>query len=232
MGPTNRDGLAPYHTFIIEAPGNLAYDGGLDDDGQLVDFYTYPEHGYANQESVEAQLNGKFGALHFVTGLFYFAENGANIQFPVTFAASPDGYFEQDQRAESEAVYGNVGYEITPALRLSAGVRYTRDNQSGGYPARPYGGADTFKPHNPVIATDYEVGIKGEPFPGWQSISFAIERVAEPLVPVSEDTSRVLSLNSYEAIGNTANPPCRTTGSCRSSWRALSARFWLRNAWQ
>lgn len=268
-GTNDRDGLAPYHTFIIEAPGNLAYDGGLrnsgeaanpynnntgqanqvettassygvsltaegvltdqlkgrlitsyrsskytgglDDDGQLVDFYTYPEHGYANQESVEAQLNGKFGVLDFVTGLFYFAENGANIQFPVTFAASPDGYFEQDQRAQSEAVYGNVGYEITPALRLSAGARYTRDKkhadadlgfapvfgdehtwseptwdvsatykiqplltayatisrgyQSGGYPARPYGGADTFKPYNPVIATDYEVGIKGEPFP-------------------------------------------------------------------
>jgi iron complex outermembrane receptor protein len=268
-GTNDRDGLAPYHTSIIEAPGNLAYDGGLrnsgeaanpynnntgqanqvettassygvsltaegvltdqlkgrlitsyrsskytgglDDDGQLVDFYTYPEHGYANQESVEAQLNGKYGALDFVTGLFYFEENGANIQFPVTFAASPDGYFAQDQRAQSEAVYGNVGYEITPAFRLSGGVRYTRDKkhadadigfappfadehtwseptwdvsatykiqplltayatiargyQSGGYPARPYGGADTFKPYNPVIATNYEVGIKGEPFP-------------------------------------------------------------------
>ena len=268
-GTNDRDGLAPYHTFIIEAPGNLAYDGGLrnsgeaanpynnntgqanqvettassygvsltaegvltdqlkgrlitsyrsskytgglDDDGQLVDFYTYPEHGYANQESVEAQLNGKFGVLDFVTGLFFFEENGANIQFPVTFASFPGGYFAQDQHAQSEAVYGNVGYEITPAFRLSGGVRYTRDKkhadadigfappfadehtwseptwdvsatykiqplltayatiargyQSGGYPARPYGGADTFKPYNPVIATNYEVGIKGEPFP-------------------------------------------------------------------
>jgi iron complex outermembrane receptor protein len=268
-GSNDRDGLAPYHTFIIEAPGNLAYDaglrnsgeaanfynnntgqanqvettsssygvsltaegvltdaltgrlitsyrssnytGGLDDDGQLVDFYSFPEHGHATQHSVEAQLNGKFGRLDFVTGLFFFDEDGANIQLPVTFAGSPDGYFEQDQRTQSEAVYGNVGYEITPAFRLSGGVRYTRDKkdafanlgfappfadkhtwseptwefsgtykiapllttyatisrgyQSGGYPARPYGGADTFKPYNPVTATDYEVGIKGEPLP-------------------------------------------------------------------
>jgi iron complex outermembrane recepter protein len=267
-GSNDRDGLAPYHTFIIEAPGNLAYDGGLrnsgeaanpynnntgqanqvettassygisltadgvisdelkgrvitsyrsskytgglDDDGQDVDFYSFPEHGFADQHSVEAQLNGQFGLLDFVTGLFFFDEDGSNIQIPVTFAGSTGGYFEQDQRTQSEAVYGNVGYQITPAFKLSGGVRYTRDKkdalanlgdgfpfgdrhtwseptweisgtykiqplltayatisrgyQSGGYPARPYGGAATFRPYDPTTATDYEVGLKGEPF--------------------------------------------------------------------
>lgn len=195
---------------LIASYRSSRYTGGLDDDGQFVDFYSYPEHGNAAQHSVEAQLNGKFSQLDFVTGLFFFDEDGANIQQPVTFAASPDGYFEQDQRTQSEAIYGNMGCQITPELRLAAGVRYTRDKkdafadigippafadrhswseptwevsgtykvaplltayatvsrgyQSGGYPARPYGGPDIFKPYNPVIATDYEMGIKGEPF--------------------------------------------------------------------
>ncbi len=268
-GNNDRDGLAPYHTYIIEAPGNLAYDGGLrnsgeasnpynnntgqanqvettassygvsvtatdvftqsltgkliasyraskytgglDDDGQLVDFYSYPEHGRATQHSVEPQINGKFGLIDFVTGVFVFDENGANIQIPVTFAGFPDGYFEQDQHTQSNAIYGNVGYQLTPDFHVAGGARYTHDKkdafanigspptfsgnktwsqatweisgtykiaplltayatiatgyQSGGYPARPYGGASIFKPYNPVTATDYEVGLKGEPFP-------------------------------------------------------------------
>ena len=195
---------------LITSYRSSRYTGGLDDDGQLVDFYSYPEHGNATQHSVEAQLSGMFAQLDFVTGLFFFDEDGANIQQPVTFAASADGYFEQDQRTQSEAIYGNLGYQITSELRLAAGARYTRDEkdafanigippafadrhswsqptwevsatykiaplltayatvargyQSGGYPARPYGGPDIFKPYNPVIATDYETGIKGEPF--------------------------------------------------------------------
>jgi iron complex outermembrane receptor protein len=196
---------------LITSYRSSNYTGGLDDDGQIVDFYSYPEHGHATQHSVEAQLNGKFDQLDFVTGVFFFDEEGANIQRPVTFASFPDGYFEQNQRTLSTAVYGNVGYQITPAFRLSGGARYTHDKkhayadlgfappfsddrtwsqptwevsgtyklaplltayatisrgyQSGGYPARPYGGAGTFKPYNPVTATDYEVGIKGEPLP-------------------------------------------------------------------
>jgi iron complex outermembrane receptor protein len=269
-GSNDRDGLAPYHTFIVEDAGlggaykdglrnsgeaanpynnntgqagqvettassygvgltaqgvitdeltgrlitsyrSSSYTGGLDDDGQLIDYYSYPEHGHATQHSVEAQLNGKYGALDFVTGLFFFDEDGANIQIPVTFAGGTDGYFEQDQRTQSEAVYANVGYQITPDFKLSGGARYTRDKkdayanvgfvppfgdrqtwskptwevsgtykiapllttyaavsrgyQSGGYPARPYGGANIFKPYSPVTATDYEVGLKGEPLP-------------------------------------------------------------------
>ena len=178
-GGNARDGLAPYRTFIIESPGNLAYDGGLrnsgeardpydnntgqvnqvettassyglsltaqnvftdnltgrliasyrssrytgglDDDGQLVDFYSYPEHGNATQHSVEAQLNGKFAQLDFVTGLFFFDEDGANIQQPVTFAASPDGYFEQDQRTRYRSHQIGGAHVVEPQL-AGAGI--------------------------------------------------------------------------------------------------------------
>ena len=37
---------------------------------------------------------------------------------------------------------------------------YARGFQSGGYPARPFGGADTFKAYDPTFADSVEIGIK------------------------------------------------------------------------
>ena len=36
-----------------------------------------------------------------------------------------------------------------------------RGYESGGFPARPYGGAATFIPYNPTFATNFETGLKG-----------------------------------------------------------------------
>ena len=33
---------------------------------------------------------------------------------------------------DSEAIYGNVGYHFTDALRVSAGLRYTQDDKHAG----------------------------------------------------------------------------------------------------
>jgi iron complex outermembrane receptor protein len=45
---------------------------------------------------------------------------------------------------------------------LSAYATVQRGYESGGYPARPYGGAAQFVAYNPTYATNYEVGLKGK----------------------------------------------------------------------
>ncbi|MEO1406077.1 MAG: TonB-dependent receptor plug domain-containing protein, partial [Pseudomonadota bacterium] len=58
------------------------YEGGLDDDGALLDFLSFPEVGEAEQFSIEAQLSGQTGIIDYVGGFYYFEEDGFNFQSP------------------------------------------------------------------------------------------------------------------------------------------------------
>src|SRR6185295_5410616 len=104
------------------------YKAGLDDDGFFDDFLSFPERGRADQQSAELQLTGDVGAIDYVAGLYWFHENGKNVQDPTIFLGGP-GDFLLKQTVESEAIYGNVGYHFTDALRVSAGLRYTQDDK-------------------------------------------------------------------------------------------------------
>ena len=107
------------------------YKAGLDDDGFFDDFLSFPERGRADQQSAELQLTGDFGAFDYVAGLYWFHENGKNVQDPTIFLGGP-GDFLLKQTVDSEAVYGNVGYHFSDALRVSAGLRYTEDDKHAG----------------------------------------------------------------------------------------------------
>lgn len=104
------------------------YGSGLDDDAVAATLFTYPEKGFAYQESAELQLNGEFGNWDFVAGLYSFEEEGLNFQYPNFFAGGA-GAFLLEQTAESQAIYANVGFQTTDRLRLSAGARYTQDDK-------------------------------------------------------------------------------------------------------
>ena len=105
------------------------YESGLDDDGFIDDFLSFPEIGTADQTSIELQLNGEYGAWDFVSGIYYFEESGANDQNPTVFLGGL-GDFLLGQEVESFAVYANVGYEISDELRLSGGLRHTSDDKT------------------------------------------------------------------------------------------------------
>lgn len=113
---------------FIYADRSSEYGSGLDDDSVAATLFTYPETGYADQESAELQLYGDFGAWDFVAGLYSFEEDGENRQEPNFFAGGP-GDFTLGQRAESQAIYANIGFQVTEDLRLSAGARYTEDDK-------------------------------------------------------------------------------------------------------
>ena len=107
------------------------YQSGLDDDGFFDDFLSFPEKGEADQQSAELQLTGEFGAFDYVAGLYWFEEEGKNDQDPTIFLGGP-GDFLLSQKVDSQAIYGNVGYHFTDALRVSAGLRYTQDDKTAG----------------------------------------------------------------------------------------------------
>jgi iron complex outermembrane receptor protein len=211
-----------YNTKIIASSRQSEYKSGLDDDSFADDFLSFPEIGKADQTSVEWQVSGNFDDWDFVSGLYYFTEDGENNQAPTVFLTFP-GTFYLQQDVTSQALFANVGYNVSDDLRVSAGLRYTEDEkdaetnvgnglyvdsrdfdelswevaanysfdnglhvygtiqngyQSGQYPARPFclfGDADgpgndndCFKATDNITATNYEVGIKGQPFDGFQ----------------------------------------------------------------
>ncbi|MEO1201133.1 MAG: TonB-dependent receptor [Pseudomonadota bacterium] len=105
------------------------YKAGLDDDSLEDDFLSFPESGDADQTSFEVQLNGAFDGWDFVSGFYYFEEEGGNFQFPTTFNGGGGGLFVLDQEVTSLALYGNAGFDVTDALRISAGLRFTDDEK-------------------------------------------------------------------------------------------------------
>jgi iron complex outermembrane receptor protein len=192
------------------------YKAGLDDDSVLDDFLSFPEMGDADQTSIEIQLNGDMGDWDFVSGLYYFTEDGTNFQDGYTFNAAGPFDFYLTQKVKSSAIFGNVGYDVSDDLRISGGLRYTHDKkdaatdvgigliagsrtwnelswdlsanyklndglsvygsiasgyQSGQFPARPFclfGNPNCFVAGNNITATNYEVGIKGQPMDNLQ----------------------------------------------------------------
>ncbi len=201
-------------TKFVVSHRSSEYKAGLDDDGFIDDFLSFPESGDADQTSIELQFNGDYGSWDFVSGIYYFEEEGGNFQSPTTFNGGTGGIFILDQEVTSKAIFGNAGYDVSDNLRLSGGLRYTKDDkdvvanvgigffsasedfdevswelaanytlsggmnvygaiqngyQSGQFPARPFclfGGTvvGCLEASDNITATNYEVGIKGQPF--------------------------------------------------------------------
>jgi len=113
---------------IIASRRRSEYEGGLDDDSFYDDLLSFPEVGYADQTSIELQVNGEYDEWDFVSGLYYFEEDGENSQVPSIFLGGA-GTFLLGQDTESVAAYLNVGRQINENLRVSGGVRYTEDEK-------------------------------------------------------------------------------------------------------
>lgn len=113
---------------LIASDRHSEYRSGLDDDSFFDDFLSFPELGFADQQSAELQLNGTYDRWDFVAGIYSFEEEGSNNQNPYTFNGGP-GDFLLGQKLKSFAVYGNVGYQMTDKLRLTGGLRQTEDEK-------------------------------------------------------------------------------------------------------
>ncbi len=81
---------------------------------------------------MELQFTGEYGSWDFISGLYYFTEEGFNRQDDTVFLTFP-GDDELTQDMESKAIYGNVGYQVNDRLRLSGGLRFTDDEKEASF---------------------------------------------------------------------------------------------------
>ncbi|MDF2179932.1 TonB-dependent receptor [Aliiglaciecola sp. CAU 1673] len=105
------------------------YKAGLDDDSTIFALDHYPERGDADQTSVELQLNGYFDNWDFVSGIYWFNEEGSNRQGEDSRFNGGPNLLELNQETTSRAIFVNVGYDMTDDLRVSGGLRYTQDEK-------------------------------------------------------------------------------------------------------
>ncbi len=113
---------------VIASTRSSEYKSGLDDDGLADNVLTFPEVGDADQTSIEFQVNGDFGDVDFVSGLYYFTEDGENFQEDYFFLGGPFN-FQLKQEVTSTGIFANVGYNVSDALRISGGLRFSQDDK-------------------------------------------------------------------------------------------------------
>jgi iron complex outermembrane receptor protein len=118
-----------YASKFIYSDRSSRYGAGLDDDSVAATLFTYPETGFADQQSAELQFLGDFDGWDFVSGLYWFEEEGGNRQDPNFFAGGAAIYIAQ-QETDSKAIYANVGFDLTDEFRLTVGGRYTEDEKN------------------------------------------------------------------------------------------------------
>lgn len=139
------------------------YEGGLDDDASPLHLSEFPEEGGADQYSLELQINGTYENWDFVSGLYYFNEDGFTRSGPWVFSpfntpggvlndgVTPSfgdfGYFDLNQETDAYAAYFNMSYDLTDRLSVGGGVRYSRDEKEADasfptFPERKFVEAD------------------------------------------------------------------------------------------
>ena len=101
-----------------------------------------PDHGQFSQEfRLESDDDS---ALNWQTGFFYFDENLTidSFNFNTLAGGVQNGYAQQKQDNKAYAVFGSLDYDVSDAMNVRAGLRYTDDEKdfSAFRTASPIGG--------------------------------------------------------------------------------------------
>jgi iron complex outermembrane receptor protein len=152
-----------YTAKFITSYRTSEYEGGLDDDAVALNLSEFPEEGGADQYSFEIQLNGSFDNMDFVSGLYFFNEDGFTSSGPFVFSPfnTPNGllndgvtpsfgdygFFDINQETNSYAAYINASYDLTNELTVGGGLRYSKDKKEAdalfpSFPSRKFVSAD------------------------------------------------------------------------------------------
>jgi iron complex outermembrane receptor protein len=119
-----------------------------------------PDHSQWTQE-FRFESN-EWGAFDWQAGLFWFDEDLTidSFSYDTLGGGVQNGFAQQQQQNTAWAVYGSGEYEVSPALTLRGGLRYTRDEKD--FTARrlqsPIGGA----PIGPLTASPSASNVSGD----------------------------------------------------------------------
>ncbi|MEW9798484.1 TonB-dependent receptor [Alteromonas lipolytica] len=152
---------------FIASKRSSEYEGGLDDDASPLNLSEFPETGEADQTSYELQINGTYDKVDFVSGLYYFNEDGSTNSGPWVFSpfntaggflndgvtpvtdvcgfCGSYGYFDLNQETDAYAIYGNLSYALTDRLNVGGGLRYSRDEKKADALFPSFGGERAYR---------------------------------------------------------------------------------------
>ncbi|MEZ5532609.1 MAG: TonB-dependent receptor [Steroidobacteraceae bacterium] len=111
----------------ISSYRDLENDDSVDLDGVPLTIATANRISRFNQKSQELQWIGSTDRLNYVLGLYYYKDDGYTINPHVFFFGTDSS--EYGFGAEAVAAYSQLDFEITPALTLSAGLRWTDEDK-------------------------------------------------------------------------------------------------------
>ncbi|MBY0416460.1 MAG: TonB-dependent receptor, partial [Pararheinheimera sp.] len=138
----------------------------------------YPERGDADQTSVEWQLSGVYDEMDFVSGLYWFEEEGSNRQGEDSRFNGGANTLELDQTSTSRAVFANVGYQLTDDLRLAGGLRFNKDQKDvvANVGIGPFAASDEWSQMSYDVSASYrlenDMNLYGTIQSGYQSGQF------------------------------------------------------------
>ena len=104
------------------------------------------EHMLNHSFSQELRLSGTAGAIDYTVGAYYFDQTTTykTHQF-LPYAVPGFEFFGNDPvEASSYAGFFNIGWRVTDALNVNAGVRYTKEEKTYNYSRLPVLGSITF----------------------------------------------------------------------------------------
>jgi iron complex outermembrane receptor protein len=90
------------------------------------------------QFSQEFRLNGNTGSLEWITGAYYLKIES---DFSGAFMFPSDQYFPKyaaESETETLSAFGQIDYQLTDSLLLTAGLRWTHDKKDLSYQMVPY----------------------------------------------------------------------------------------------
>ena len=126
----------------ILAYRDMWFEGGLDNEKVAATLIEFPERGEAEQWTLEIQLSGVADWGDWVTGLYWFSEEGFN-DSPFVFrseglsdgrpevipASDFDGRLYIEQQTDSRAAFAHANVDLSERWTLGLGGRYTRDEK-------------------------------------------------------------------------------------------------------
>ncbi|CAN1512750.1 CirA Outer membrane receptor proteins, mostly Fe transport [Caulobacteraceae bacterium] len=172
----------------ITAARGMALDERDDLDGTVLPFQVYRAEEDSDQFSQEFRVAHEADAFNWVFGLYYARENVTRTEFidfgPASLlsflvAPAPLGWgFGFDLESTSMAAFGQVQWQMTDALSLSLGARYSKDKKDvvfdttttvPGFIVSPYTEAvdRTWNSFDPSIALNYKVSDDVMVYASW-----------------------------------------------------------------
>lgn len=111
----------------------------LDLDGTPAGAIEFDSEYNQHQFSQELQVSGDTGSLEWIVGGFYFTESGDersdsyalhDVAIFGGISLAPSGRNDTDFKSTSKALFAQANYNLSDALRVTAGFRYTWDKRS------------------------------------------------------------------------------------------------------